>query len=259
MQERETIAHDALADAARSRLRRVIGEEGIARLGAARVFVLGLGGVGSACAEALVRAGIGSFLFVDKDAVEPSNLNRQAIAFLSTLGMRKVEAMRTMAHDIAPNAEVETLDAFVREEDVDELLAPFRQPDFIVDALDTLTAKAAIARYAQNASIPLVSSMGMANRTDPTKLRFARLEDTQGCPFCREMRKIARTRGLSRMDVLYSTERPLKVEPTPGAARSEKTELGTFSYMPPVAGQMIAGYVIQALLGSPLLAEGEQH
>lgn len=231
-----------------SRIARLIGQEGIARLAASRVFVFGLGGVGAACAEALVRGGVGSFLFIDKDEVEPSNLNRQAIAFLSTIGQRKVDAMEAMAKDINPEAAVQTLDAFVHEESIAELMAPFAKPDFIVDALDTLTAKAAIARYAERISVPLISSMGMANRRDPTKLAFAKLEDTQGCPFCREMRKIARDRSITNMAVLYSTEKPMKVEPLPGAERSQKTELGTFSYMPPVAGQMIAGYVIQALL-----------
>ncbi len=241
-------------DEARSRTRRLIGDEGLRTLEQACVFVFGLGGVGSACAEALVRGGIGSFLFVDKDAVELSNLNRQVLAFKSTIGQRKVDIMRAMAHDIAPDTHVEVLDAFVREENIAELLDPYPRPDFIVDAFDTLTAKAAIALYAAAHDVPVISAMGMANRTDPTKLSFARLTKTSGCPFCREMRKIARDRGIADIDVLYSTEKPLKVMPEEGAARSEKTELGTFSYMPPVAGQMMAGFVIQALLGHSLIS-----
>lgn len=212
------------------------------------MVVIGLGGVGSACAEALVRAGIGRFLFVDKDEIEPSNINRQAIAFLSTVGQRKVDVMRGMAADINPDAQVHTLDAFVLEENIDDLFAPFGEPDYIVDAVDTLTAKVAIAGYAERRGIRMISSMGMANRSDPTKLAFAELADTQGCPFCREMRKIARDRGVSGMQVLYSTERPAKVKPQEGAERRERTELGTHSYMPPIAGQMIAGHVIQQLL-----------
>lgn len=233
---------------ARSRSRRLLGDEGLAKLAASRVCVIGLGGVGSACAEALVRGGVGSFLFVDKDVVEPSNINRQAIAFLSTVGQRKVDVMRAMAADIDPDAQVDTLAAFVLEENADELLDAFLRPDYVVDAVDTLTAKAAIARYAQARGIPVISSMGMANRTDPTCLRFANLFDTQGCPFCREIRKIVRDRGIGDFPVLYSTERPVKVQPAEGAARRDRTELGTHSYMPPVAGQMIAGFVIQQLL-----------
>ncbi len=220
----------------------------MARLAQARVAIIGLGGVGSACAESLVRTGVGSFLFVDKDIIEASNLNRQVIAFLSTLGQRKVDVMERMAKDINPDARIDTLFAFVLEETIEELLSPFATPDIIVDAVDTLTAKAAIARYASAQGIPLVSAMGMANRSDPTRLRFAKLFETQGCPFCRELRKIFRDRTLPDMDVLYSTERPAKVKPDAQAARSEKTELGTHSYMPPVAGLMLAGYVVQYLL-----------
>lgn len=231
-----------------SRSARLLGEEGVRALTEARVAVIGLGGVGGACAESLVRAGAGSFLFVDKDVVEESNINRQVIAFQSTVGQRKVDVMEAMARDINPDASVDTLFAFVLEETIDELLEPFPRPDFIVDAVDTLTAKAAIAGYAARHGIPSVSAMGMANRSDPTALRFASLFQTEGCPFCREMRKICRTRGIADMEVLYSTERPAKVRPTEGAARSEKTELGTHSYMPPVAGLMLAGYVVQQLL-----------
>ena len=231
-----------------SRTRRLLGDEGLKRLTQARVAVIGLGGVGSACAESLVRTGIGSFLFVDKDVVDPSNINRQSIAFLSTVGQRKVDVMAKMAQDINPDAHVDALFAFVLEETIEELLEPFAQSDIIVDAVDTLTAKAAIARYSLSQGIPVVSAMGMANRSDPTALRFAKLFETKGCPFCRELRKIFRSRSLGDVDVLYSTERPAKVRPEEGAARSEKTELGTYSYMPPVAGLMLAGFVTQHLL-----------
>lgn len=231
-----------------SRSERLLGEEGIRALANAHVAVIGLGGVGSACAESLVRAGVGSLLFVDKDVVDPSNINRQVIAFRSTVGRPKVDVMEAMAADINPQAQVETLFAFVKEETIDELLGAFARPDFIVDAVDTLTAKAAIASHAARLGVPSVSAMGMANRSDPTALRFARLFQTEGCPFCREMRKICRARNIADMDVLYSTERPAKVRPVEGATRSEKTELGTHSYMPPVAGLMLAGYVVQRIL-----------
>lgn len=231
-----------------SRSERLLGQEGIRSLENARVAVIGLGGVGSACAESLVRAGVGSFLFVDKDVVEESNINRQVIAFQSTVGRPKVDVMTAMARDINPNVQVDTLFAFVLEETIDELLEGFARPDIIVDAVDTLTAKAAIAGYAERRGIPSVSAMGMANRSDPTALRFAQLFQTEGCPFCREMRKICRARGIADMEVLYSTERPVKVHPAEGAMRSEKTELGTHSYMPPVAGLMLASWVVRRIL-----------
>ncbi len=233
-----------------SRTRRLLGDEGLERLTEARVAIIGLGGVGSACAESLVRTGVGSFLFADKDVVEPSNINRQAIAFLSTVGQRKVDVMEAMAKDINRAAQIDKLFAFVLEETIEEQLAPFARPDIIVDAVDTLTAKAAIARYGEAQGIPVVSAMGMANRSDPTALRFAKLFETEGCPFCRELRKIFRSRGIGDVSVLYSTERPAKVRPMEGAARSEKTELGTYSYMPPAAGLMLAGFVTQHLLKS---------
>lgn len=228
---------------------RMIGEEGLARLAGARVAVFGLGGVGAACAEALVRGGVGAFLFVDKDAVEPSNINRQAIAFASTVGRRKVDVMRAMALDINPEADIETLDAFVRRESIEALMEAVASPDCIVDALDTLTAKTALALYAQRHGIPIISSMGGANKTDPTMLAFADLSETRVCPMCREMRKIARANGINRLPVLYSSEQPVKVPAQAGAERSEKTELGTMSYFPPIMGQMIAGYVIRQIVG----------
>lgn len=233
-----------------SRTIRMIGEDGLAHLRGARVAVFGLGGVGAACAESLVRGGVGSLLVVDKDDVELSNLNRQSIAFLSTVGAPKVEAMRKMALDINPDVSVDGLCAFINSENIDELLEPYERPDCIVDALDTLSVKAALMVYAQTHSIPIVSAMGGANKTDPTMLEFADLQDTRICPLCREMRKIARDRGIEGVRVLYSAEPPVKVAAREGAERREKTELGTLSYFPPTMGLMIAGYVIRELLSA---------
>lgn len=242
-------------DDARSRLRRIIGDEGIERLDAANVAVFGLGGVGSSCAEALVRGGVGNFLLVDKDAVEPSNINRQAIAFVSTIGRRKVDVMRDMALDINPDARIETLDAFVNAENLEEAMAPFDRPDIIVDAVDTLTVKVALALYAQERNIPIISAMGGANKTDPTRLEFSKLTKTHVCPLCREMRKIARDRGLEDLDVLFSAEQPVKRNVESRPDRRERSELGTMSYMPPIMGQMLAAYVINNLLESVRIAE----
>lgn len=237
-----------MKDSIHSRTERLIGTEGIYKLSQARVAVIGLGGVGSACAEALARSGIGSFLFIDKDIVEPSNINRQQIAFLSTIGQRKVDVMTTIAHDINPACIIDTAYEFVKEKNINEILGAFDAPDYVVDAVDTLTAKAAIAAWASSHDIPVISSMGMANRSDPTKLAFASLFETAGCPFCREMRKICRDRNINHLEVLYSTERPTKVLPEVGADRSEKTELGTHSYMPPIAGMMLASWIIKSVL-----------
>ncbi len=231
-----------------SRTARMIGDDGLERLTRARVAVFGLGGVGSACAESLVRGGVGSFLFVDKDVVEPSNLNRQAVAFLSTMGRPKAEVMRAMALDINPDAQVDALQEFVNADNIDELLGAFPKPDFVVDALDTLSVKAELMEYAARNGIRIVSAMGGANKTDPTLLEFADLSETRICPLCREMRKIARDRGIEGVTVLFSPEVPVKVPAKEGAERHEKTELGTLSYFPPTMGLMIAGYVIRELL-----------
>ena len=233
---------------ARSRLKRIIGEDGLEKLDGAIVAVFGLGGVGSSCAEALVRGGVGNFLFVDKDEVEPSNINRQAIAFVSTIGQRKVDVMRAMALDINPDARIETLDAFVNSDNLEELMNAFPKPDYIVDAIDTLTVKVALAKYAQAHGIPIVSAMGGANKLDPTQLEFSKLTKTRVCPLCREMRKIARDNGLEDVDVLFSPEQPVRRSTESRPDRRERTELGTMSYMPPIMGQMLAYKVIQKLL-----------
>lgn len=250
----------------KSRLRRVLGDEGLARLDAAVVAVFGLGGVGSSCAEALARGGVGTLILVDRDVVAASNINRQAIAFHSTIGRPKTEVMAAMARDINPNIRLFSETAFVRESAVTEAedyvpldldvpevsvaaaLEGLPYPDFIVDAVDTVTTKLALARYAQEMGIPIVSSMGGANKTDPTALRFADLYDTVNCPLCRSMRKTARARGIEHLTVLYSCEQPVKVSAESGAQRRERTELGTMSYYPPIMGQMLASHVIRELL-----------
>ena len=226
----------------------MVGEGGLARLGAARVVVMGLGGVGSSCGEALARGGIGRFVLVDRDAVEPSNINRQAIAFRSTVGQRKVDVMRAMIADIDPTIEVTCHDGFLAPDGVAELFAGLPPVDFIVDAVDTLTVKVALAQYAQAAGVPIVAAMGSANKTDPTCLQFADLADTRVCPLCREMRKIARDRGLRGLTVLFSTEQPVRPPAEARPDRRARTELGTMSYMPPIMGQMLASWVIRSLL-----------
>ncbi len=255
-----------MEDDFKSRSRRVLGDAGLAKLEAATVAVFGLGGVGSSCAEALARGGIGTLILIDRDRVTPSNINRQALAFRSTIGREKAEVMAAMICDIDPDIRTFVSTAFVRESaftetagytpldlDVPErsvsaVLESFPRPEFIVDAVDTITTKLALARYAQDAGIPIVASMGGANKTDPTALRFADLYDTVNCPLCRSMRKTARNRGIERLPVLYSCEAPVKVAAEAGAQRRERTELGTMSYYPPIMGQMLASYVIRELL-----------
>lgn len=229
-----------------TRLRRLLGDEGLARLQDACVMVVGIGGVGSSCAEALVRGGVGHLIFVDGDAVAPSNINRQALAFQSTVGQRKVDVMRAMAADINPQARVETVDAFLLPEDVAGLFATVSRPDYVVDAIDTVSTKIALAQHCQQAGIPEVASMGGANKQDPTTLRFADIYQTKVDPLARSFRKLARQAGIDQLEVLYSDEPPTPVARTEGEGR---TELGTMSYFPPIMGQMLASWVIRKILG----------
>lgn len=232
------------------RVARIVGEEGLERLRNATVAVFGLGGVGASCAEALARGGVGRLVLIDADCVEESNINRQALAFYSTVGMRKTDAMRAMIKDIAPDAQLICHDAFVLPENVHEFLDP--KPDFIIDALDTVAAKLALARAAQELGVAFVGSMGAANKRRPERLAFADIYDTSVCPLCKAVRKEARKQGIERMRVLYSNETPLTPRTHTQAGASvdvRRTFLGTLSFMPPIMGQMIAGDVMLSILG----------
>ncbi len=229
------------------RAARIIGQDGLDALSHSTVMVFGLGGVGSACVEALARGGVGRLIVIDRDIVQPSNINRQVIAYNSTLGRPKVDVVRSMVADIAPETEVITHHALVLQENLEDFFAI--RPDYIVDALDTMTTKWALAQYANDHDIPLVSSMGAANKIHPESLEFADLYDTEWCPMCRVMRKGARKRGITKLRVLYAHEHPIEVASAEGADRKERTNLGTMSYFPPIMGMMLAGDVIQSLVG----------
>ena len=212
---------------------------------AATVMVIGLGGVGSNCVEALVRGGVGHLIVIDHDIVGLSNINRQAIAFHSTLGRKKHEVVRDMVHDINPDCQVEALDMFLRADDVAPLLDRYLgKVDMLIDAIDSVSAKLAIAEYADRTGMPLISSMGGANKLHPECLRFADVSETRNDPLARVMRKECRKRGIRRLRVLYSCEEPVKRPAVEGAERRERTNLGTASFMPPIFGQMLAGKVL---------------
>ena len=244
-----------IPETARDRLRLILGEAALARLQAARVMVIGLGGVGSSCAEALARGGIGKLVLLDRDVVTPSNINRQALAFHSTLGKPKSEVMKQMVLDINPDCEVHAVRTFIDKDHVPDLLDGLPKPDYVVDAIDTVAQKLAIASWCQDREIPEVSAMGGANKLDPTRLRFAPIEETQVDPLARVIRKEGRKRGIKGLMVLYSDEIPREAEgkrnaiDEKGFVREGASILGTMSYYPPIMGQMLAGYVIRALAG----------
>lgn len=233
-----------------AKLEVILGSEGVRKLSSSTVMVLGLGGVGSNCVEALARGGIGRFIIVDGDVVQASNINRQAIAFHSTIGRRKIDATRDMVADINPSIEVTAIDAFVLKEDIGALVDPYRgEVDYVIDAIDTVSTKLALAEYADRTGVRLISSMGAANKLHPEFLRFADIYDTVNCPLCRIIRKEARKRGIRSLRVLYSCEEPVRTARPADADRHDRADLGTASFMPAIMGMMIAGEVIRSLSG----------
>lgn len=242
-------------ETANDRLLLILGEKALTRLKSARVMVIGLGGVGSSCAEALARGGVGSLVLIDRDVVTPSNINRQALAFHSTLGKPKTEVMRSMVRDINPLCEVFTYQAFLDKDTIPEQLGALPRPDYVVDAIDTVTQKISIAAWCQEENIPEIAAMGGANKLDPTRLRITDIEDTKMDPLSRAVRKICRKRGIRNLTVLWSDELPREAEGKRNAINEkgfvleEASILGTMSYYPPIMGQMIAGFVIRKLAG----------
>ena len=224
----------------------LFGGAAMEKLARSRVAVLGVGGVGGHCAEALARCGIGRFLLVDKDSVSVTNLNRQAVALHSTLGMRKVDVMRGRMLDINPDAEVKTICAFYGPDG--DLGLWENPPDLVVDAIDTVSAKVDLAARAQALSIPCVSCMGAGNKLDPARFEAADLFDTSVCPLCRAMRRQARERGVTSLRVVYSKEPPaerrLPVDP-PG---KERPAPGSVAYVTGSAGLMLAHEAVRMLL-----------
>ena len=219
-----------------TKLEIIMGREALDKLADATVLVLGCGGVGSNCCEALARGGIGHFVILDKDIVAPSNINRQAIAFHSTVGKRKVDVMEAMIRDINPAATVIKRTEYLLSDNIDEFFASVLEQtdgklDYVVDAIDT------------------ISSMGGANKLHPECLRFADIFDTVRDPMSRIMRKECKKRGIKSLHVLFSCEESVKTQPRDPSNIHERTELGTASFMPPIMGQMIAGEVIRQISG----------
>lgn len=214
----------------------VLGEEGVQKLKNSRVAVFGIGGVGSFAAEALVRAGIGKLCFVDKDVVEESNINRQLIALHSTVGRYKAEVMKERALDINPACEVEARNVFYLPETAHAF--DFCEFDYIVDAIDNVTAKLHLIEAAKGAGVPVVSAMGAGNKVRADLLRVSDISRTRVCPLARVMRRELNRRGVYEVKVVYSEEEP--------AVRGEV--VGSLSYVPSSMGLLLAGEVIRDLI-----------
>lgn len=225
----------------------LLGEEGLARLWGAKVALLGLGGVGGSCAEALCRAGVGSLMLVDNDEVAISNLNRQLIATLDTVGRPKTEAMAERLLAINPQISLTLFRQFYLPEN--SFFLYDWQPDLVLDAIDTVTAKLHLAQECRRLGIPLVSCLGTGNRLSPQHLTAGDITETvsTGCPLARVMRRELRRRGIEHLRVVYSTE-PAQKAVVPGDENAGRHPPGSISFVPPVAGYILASEGIRLLL-----------
>lgn len=232
-----------------SRMELLIGKDCVESLKEKTVLVFGVGGVGSHCIEALARSGIGHLILVDNDTVSLTNINRQSIAYHSTIGQYKTRAMKERIQDICPKTEVTVHETFVLEENAAELLDG--DIDYIVDAIDTVTAKLAIAQIADQRGIPMISSMGTGNKLHPELFEITDITKTSVCPLCKVMRKELKNRGVAHLKVLYSKEKPVDVSKniTEEEKGNKRSLPGSISFVPPVAGLIIAGEVIRDLVG----------
>lgn len=224
----------------------LIGKENVEKLNNSKVAIFGVGGVGSFVCEALARAGVGSFVLVDNDLVGISNINRQIIATHKTIGRAKVEVMKERILEINPNTKVETFQEFFMPETdgiIDDSIT------YIVDAVDTVTAKIELVMRASKLNIPIISSMGTGNKLDPTKFEIADISKTSVCPLAKVMRKELKERGIKKLKVLFSKEVPQKIDYSDFEMDgNKKNPPASISFVPSVAGLIIAGEVVKDII-----------
>ncbi len=243
-----------------SRTKLLIGKDGVDALMRARVAIFGIGGVGGYAVEALARSGVGSFVLVDNDTVCLSNLNRQIIATHQTIGQYKVDVMRDRILTINPAAQVEVRKCFYLPENAQEF--DFSEYSYVIDAVDTVTAKIEIILQAQKCGTPVISSMGAGNKLDPTKFQVADIYKTSVCPLAKVMRHECKKHGIKKLRVVYSTEAPVSPmeseklydptsdSPSPNtksANTGRRATPGSIAFVPSVAGLILAGEVVKDL------------
>ena len=244
-----------------SRTELLIGKEGIKKLQKAKVAIFGIGGVGSFVVEGLVRAGVGNFILVDDDKICLTNLNRQIIATRKTIGKYKVDVMKERILEINPNANVETYQEFYMPNSENKILD--KTIDYVVDSIDTVTAKIELVMNCNELGIPIISSMGTGNKLDPSRFEITDIYKTSICPLAKVMRIELRKREIKKLKVIYSKEEPIKPDETlecscktncicpPGTKRkcAERNQVpGSISFVPSVAGLMIAGEVTKDII-----------
>jgi len=231
-----------------SRTESLIGEKGMDCLGRMKIAVFGIGGVGSYAVEALARCGIGALTLVDHDQVTITNMNRQLIALRSTIGKFKTEVAKERIKDIDSEILVHTYQTFFNVDTVD--LFEFKSFDYIIDAVDTVTAKILLIEQAKAAGVPIISCMGTGNKLDPSRFEITDISKTSVCPLAKVMRQELRKRRIKKVKVLYSKEMPLRQKKKREEQKGNTTHPvpGSISFVPSVAGLMIAGEVIRELL-----------
>ena len=228
------------------RTRLLLGQSGMDRLKSAKVAVFGIGGVGGYTAEALVRSGLGEIDIIDNDTISETNINRQIIALRSTVGQKKVDVMEKRLLDISPYVKVNKFDCFYLPETAS--MFDFRKYDYVVDAIDTVTGKIGLIMQADAAGTKIISSMGAGNKLNPEGFRVSDIYKTKGCPLAKVMRHELKKRGIKKLDVVYSEELPIK--PFSSDEHCGKRQVpGSVAFVPSVAGLIIAGYVVNDLIG----------
>ncbi len=237
-----------------TRSQMLLGKSGMEKLYNSKVVVLGLGGVGGQCAEALVRSGVGELILADNDVVTESNINRQIIATEKTVGMRKTAAAYQRFREINSECKLVLKDEFILMNTLEAIIPP--DADYVIDCIDTVTAKLDVAEYCTKHGIKVISAMGAGNKLDPTKFTFTDIYQTTVCPLAKVMRRELKKRGVEKLMVLYSTEEALtpeteeRLEDTvQGEMKAKRRTPGSVSFVPPVSGLLLAGYVIRQLTG----------
>lgn len=224
------------------RTRNLIGDEAMTRLANARVAVFGIGGVGGYVVEALARSGVGAIDLIDSDVVAMSNINRQLVATLKTVGQYKVDVMKERIADINPDCRVEAIRCFYLPETKDQF--DFSQYTYVVDAVDTVTAKLSLVCEAKEKNVPIISCMGAGNKLNPAMFEVADIYKTSVCPLAKVMRRELKKRGIENLKVVYSKEEALKPQSEDGDARTP----GSTAFVPSVAGLIIASEIIKDII-----------
>ncbi|EML6499276.1 tRNA threonylcarbamoyladenosine dehydratase [Clostridioides difficile] len=223
----------------------LVGDDGIEKLNNSNIIVFGVGGVGSFTVEALARAGVGNITIVDFDDVDITNINRQIPALHSTVGRYKVDVMEERILDINPNINIKKIRSLYNKDTSDEILT--ERYDYVVDAIDMVSSKIHLIETCEKKGLKIISSMGMGNKLDPTKIVVTDIHKTSTCPLAKVMRKELRDRGIKKLKVVYSTEQPIELKKK--VMNGRKVTPGSVSFVPSVGGLIIASVIVNELLG----------